>query len=150
MCCLLAATVLLCIVVSFDLEQKEQERARAAIAVIPPNQPGTVWCTDIGDMIYVNQSDRLSQDAKKVLVYQNGTLIKCELVMIGGGYYSLQPIDQPEQALLTGKYYMDNDATLRLEPSNPDAPFLQGRSRLILRRYFIAEDDCPFYHVRIN
>lgn len=148
--CLLLVTALLCVAVNTSLEAKEEARIYRAFTTAPERQPGTVWCTDTGDVIYVNQSDRRSQDAEKVLVYQNDTLIKCELVLIGSGYYSLQPMDQPEQALLTGKYYMDDEATFRLEPSNPDAPILQGRSRLILKRYFIADDDCPFFRVRIN
>ena len=148
--CLLLVAVLLCLAVNTGLEAKEEARIYRAFTTAPERQPGTVWCTDIGDVIYVNQSDRRSHDAEQVLVYQNDTLTKCELVMIGSGYYSLQPVDQPEQALLTGKYYMDDKATLRLEPSNPDAPILQGRSRLILKRYYIADNDCPFFHVRIN
>ena len=48
--------------------------------------------------------------------------------------------------MLTGKYYMDDEATLRLEPANPAAEILDGRPRLVFKRYFIADDDCPFFH----
>ena len=148
--CLLLVAVLLCLAVNTGLEAKEEARIYRAFTTAPERQPGTVWCTETGDILLVywdNPPDPIKPE--QILTLQ-GKRDDWELVLIGSGYYSLQPVDQPEQALLTGKYYMDDEATFRLEPSDPNAPILQGRSRLILKRYYIADDDCPFFHVRIN
>ena len=72
--CLLLVAVLLCLAVNTGLDAKEEARIYQAFTTAPERQPGTVWCTDIGDVIYVNQSDRRSHDAEQVLVYQNDTL----------------------------------------------------------------------------
>ena len=146
--CLLLVTVLLCIAVSHGLEQKEQARLAAAAAMIPPAQPETVWCTETGDIILLYQ-ERGSFKRTAIFTRQ-GMQKDWELVLLGNGYFSLQVKDQPESSMLTGKYYMDDEETLRLEPANPWADILDGRPRLVFKRYFLAEDDCPFFHVRYN
>ena len=148
LCCLLLVTVLLCIAVSFGLEQKEQARIRAAFSMLPECQPETVWCTETGDIILLYTESGPFQPA--AIFTRQGVQRDWELVTISPGYFSLQVKDQPEDTMLTGKYYMDDEATLRLEPANPWAEILDGRPRLVFKRYFLAEDNCPFFHTRQN
>ena len=148
LCCLLLVTVLLCIAVSFGLEQKEQARIRAAFSMLPKCQPETVWCTETGDIILLYTESGPFQPA--AIFTRQGVQRDWELVTISPGYFSLQVKDQPERAMLTGKYYMDDEATLRLEPANQWADILDGRPRLVFKRYFLAEDNCPFFHTRQN
>ena len=148
--CLLLVTALLCLAVNVGLDAKEEARIYQAFTTAPERQPGTVWCTETGDILLIYRENPPAPIKPKQIWTLQGRMDEWELVLISAGYFSLQPIDQPEQALLIGKFYMDDEATFRLEPSNPEAPILQGRPRLIFKRYFIADDDCPFFHVRIN
>jgi hypothetical protein len=45
---------------------------------------------------------------------------------------------------------MDDEATLRLVPTVIGHPLFEGRPELVLKRYFLADDNCPFYGMRIN
>ena len=148
LCCLFLFTVLLCIVVSSGLEHKEQARIRTAFSMLPECQPETVWCTETGDIILLYAEQEPFQPS--AIFTDQGWQRDWELVTISAGYFSLQIKDQPESVMLTGKYYMDDEATLRLEPANPAAEILDGRPRLVFKRYFIADDDCPFFHRRIE
>ena len=149
-CCLLLVTALLCIAVSCGLEQKERARIREAFSMLPEYQSETVWCTETGDILLIYQENPPDPIKPKQIWTLQGRMDDWELVLISSGHFSLQIKEQPENVILSGRFYMDDEATLRLEPANLDAPILEGRGRLVFRRYFIADDNCPYFHVRIN
>ena len=85
-----------------------------------------------------------------------GWLYRCEggndnLVLIAPGYFSFQKKDTlPVEGYLSGQFFMDDEATLRLVLAPGKHPLFEGRSELVLKRYFIADDNCPFFRVRID
>ena len=145
LCLLLAVVVVLCNVVDLCLAIKEQQRLEAQFAVIPYFQEGTVWCTDEGDILLI------SRDGALYVHSRHENLEGSELVMIDAGYFDFRKAEtRPVESYLGGQYFMDDEMTLRLEPYQKEHPILEGRPRLILKRYFIADDNCPFYHINLE
>ncbi len=145
LCLLLVVTILLCDAVHLRLLIKEQQRLEAQFAVIPDLQEGTVWCTDEGDILLINRDGSLHVHSR----HEN--LEGSELVMIDAGYFDFRKAEtRPVESYLGGQYFMDDEMTLRLEPYQKEHPILEGRPRLILKRYFIAEDNCPFYPINLG
>ena len=145
LCLLLTVAVVLCNVVDLCLAIKEQLRLEAQFAVIPHLQEGTVWCTDEGDILLI------SQDGSLYVHSRHENLEGSELVMIDAGYFDFRKAEtRPVESYLGGQYFMDDEMTLRLEPYQKEHPILKGRPRLILKRYFIADDNCPFYHINLE
>ncbi|MBQ6711819.1 MAG: hypothetical protein IJN18_05780 [Clostridia bacterium] len=145
LCLLLFVTILLCNTVQIRLDIREHQRLTAQFAVIPHLQEGTVWCTDEGDILLI------SQDGSLYVHSRHENLEGSELVMIDAGYFDFRKAEtRPVESYLGGQYFMDDEMTLRLEPYQKEHPILEGRPRLILKRYFIADDNCPFYHINLE
>lgn len=127
---LLACSILLCICVHLGLEVKEKKYLEEQFQIIPANQPGTVWA-DPDTLLYL--SVRVD-GSTQVTYWLDSIPYEGELVMIHTGYFNLTPKDDPETVVFSGRFYMDDPTTLRLEPGRKGAyeAFLQGRSNLIL------------------
>lgn len=146
---LLTVTILLCSVVNVRLQLREQQRLEEQFAIIPPYQPETVWCTENGDLILLYTEHH--PEGSAVIFTQQGMMREWELVLIAPGYFSFQKKDTlPVEAYLSGQFFMDDEATLRLVLAAGKHPLFEGQSELVLKRYFIADDNCPFFHVRIE
>lgn len=149
LCLFLVVTVLLCNAVQIRLDLREQQRLKAQFAIIPPLQPETVWCTDNGDIILLYMEDH--PVAPELIFTEQGMMRDWKLELIAPGYFSFRKKDaQPVEEYLSGQFFMDDEATLRLVPTVVKHPLFEGCSELVFKRYFIADDDCPFFHVRID
>ena len=149
LCLLLIVTILLCNTVQIRLDILEHQRLAAQFAIIPPYQPETVWCTENGDLILLYTEHQ--PEGSEVIFTQQGMMRDWELVLIAPGYFSFQKKDTlPVEGYLSGQFFMDDEATLRLVLAAGKHPLFEGRSELVLKRYFIADDNCPFYRVRID
>ena len=149
LCLLLLVTILLCNTVQIHLDIREHQRLTAQFAIIPPYQPETVWCTENGDLILLYTEHH--PEGSEVIFTKQGMMRDWELVLIAPGYFSFQKKDvRPVEGYLSGQYFMDDEATLRLVPAVGKHPLFEGQSELVLKRYFIADDNCPFYHARID
>ena len=149
LCLLLLVTILLCNTVQIRLDILEHQRLAAQFAIIPPYQPETVWCTENGDLILLYTEHH--PEGSEVIFTQQGMMRDWELVLIAPGYFSFQKKDTlPVEGYLSGQFFMDDEATLRLVLAPGKHPLFEGRSELVLKRYFIADDNCPFYRVRID
>ena len=149
LCLLLLVTILLCNMVQIHLDIREHRRLTAQFAIIPPYQPETVWCTENGDLILLYTEHH--PEGSAVIFTQQGMMREWELVLIAPGYFSFQKKDTlPVEGYLSGQFFMDDEATLRLVLAPGKHPLFEGRSELVLKRYFIADDNCPFYSVRID
>ena len=149
LCLLLLVTILLCNTVQIRLDILEHQRLAAQFAIIPPYQPETVWCTENGDLILLYTEHH--PEGSEVIFTQQGMMRDWELVLIAPGYFSFRKKDtQPVEEYLSGQFFMDDEATLRLVLAVGKHPLFEGRSELVLKRYFIADDNCPFYRSRIN
>ena len=149
LCLLLIVTILLCNTVQIRLDILEHQRLAAQFAIIPPYQPETVWCTENGDLILLYTEHH--PEGAEVIFTQQGMKRDWELVLIAPGYFSFQKKDTlPVEGYLSGQFFMDDEATLRLVLAVDKHPLFEGRSELVLKRYFIADDNCPFYRVRID
>ena len=148
LCLLLVVTMLLCNTVRIDLDRKEQQRLREQAAMIPPYQPETVWCTDDGDIILLYMEDH--PEAPELIFTKQGVMRDWELILLPAhGYFSFRKKDtQPVEEYLSGSFFMDDEATFRLTPTGINHPLFEGCTELIFRRYFIADDNCPHYHIR--
>ncbi len=146
---LLTVTILLCSVANVRLQLREQQRLKEQFAIIPPYQPETVWCTGSGDVILLYMEKH--PVSPELIFTEQGMMRDWELVLIDAGYFSFQKKDAlPVESYLSGQFFMDDEATLRLVPTVVKHPLFEGCSELVFRRYFIADDDCPFYRVRID
>ena len=149
LCLLLLVTILLCNTVQIRLDILEHQRLAAQFAIIPPYQPETVWCTENGDLILLYTEHH--PEGSEVIFTQQGMMRDWELVLIAPGYFSFQKKDTlPVESYLSGQFFMDDEATLRLVLAAGKHPLFEGQSELVLKRYFIADDNCPFFHVRIE
>lgn len=149
LCLLLIVTILLCNTVQIRLDILEHQRLAAQFAIIPPYQPETVWCTENGDLILLYTEHH--PEGSEVIFTQQGMMRDWELVLIAPGYFSFQKKDTlPVEGYLSGQFFMDDEATLRLVLAVGKHPLFEGRSELVLKRYFIADDNCPFFRVRID
>ena len=149
LCLLLLVTILLCNTVQIRLDIREHQRLTAQFAIIPPYQPETVWCTENGDLILLYTEHH--PEGSEVIFTQQGMMRDWELVLIAPGYFSFQKKDTlPVEGYLSGQFFMDDEATLRLVLAPGKHPLFEGQSELVLKRYFIADDNCPFFHVRIE
>lgn len=149
LCLLLIVTILLCNTVQIRLDILEHQRLAAQFAIIPPYQPETVWCTENGDLILLYTEHH--PEGSEVIFTQQGMMRDWELVLIAPGYFSFQKKDTlPVEGYLSGQFFMDDEATLRLVLAPGKHPLFEGRSELVLKRYFIADDNCPFFRVRID
>ena len=149
LCLLLLVTILLCNTVQIRLDILEHQRLAAQFAIIPPYQPETVWCTENGDLILLYTEHH--PEGSEVIFTQQGMMRDWELVLIAPGYFSFQKKDTlPVEGYLSGQFFMDDEATLRLVLAPGKHPLFEGRSELVLKRYFIADDNCPFFRVRIS
>ena len=149
LCLLLLVTILLCNTVQIHLDMREHQRLAAQFAIIPPYQPETVWCTENGDLILLYTE--YHPEGSEVIFTQQGMMRDWELVLIAPGYFSFQKKDTlPVESYLSGQFFMDDEATLRLVLAAGKHPLFEGQSELVLKRYFIADDNCPFFHVRIE
>ena len=149
LCLLLLVTILLCNTVQIRLDILEHQRLAAQFAIIPPYQPETVWCTEDGDLILLYTEHH--PEGSEVIFTQQGMMRDWELVLIAPGYFSFQKKDTlPVESYLSGQFFMDDEATLRLVLAAGKHPLFEGQSELVLKRYFIADDNCPFFHVRIE
>ena len=149
LCLLLLVTILLCNTVQIRLDILEHQRLAAQFAIIPPYQPETVWCTENGDLILLYTEHH--PEGSEVIFTQQGMMRDWELVLIAPGYFSFQKKDTlPVEGYLSGQFFMDDEATLRLVLAPGKHPLFEGRSELVLKRYFIADDNCPFFRVRID
>lgn len=149
LCLLLLVTILLCNTVQIHLDIREHQRLTAQFAIIPPYQPETVWCTENGDLILLYTEHH--PEGSEVIFTQQGMMRDWELVLIAPGYFSFQKKDTlPVESYLSGQFFMDDEATLRLVLAAGKHPLFEGQSELVLKRYFIADDNCPFFHVRIE
>lgn len=146
---LLLVTILLCNTVQIRLDIREHQRLTAQFAIIPPYQPETVWCTENGDLILLYTEHHPVNS--EVIFTRQDMMSDWELIFITHGYFSFRKKDtQPVEDYLNGQFFMDDESTLRLVPTVIKHPLFEGCSELVLKRYFIADDDCPFYRVRIN
>ena len=149
LCLLLLVTILLCNTVQIRLDIREHQRLTAQFAIIPPYQPETVWCTENGDLILLYTE--YHPEGSEVIFTQQGMMRDWELVLIAPGYFSFRKKDtQPVEEYLSGPFFMDDEATFRLTPTGVNHPLFEGCTELIFRRYFIADDNCPFFRVRIS
>ena len=149
LCLLLLVTILLCNTVQIHLDMREHQRLAAQFAIIPPYQPETVWCTETGDLILLYAERH--PEGPEVIFTPQGMMRDWELTFIAPGYFSFRKKDtQPVEAYLNGRFFMDDEATLRLVPTVIGHPLFEGRTELVLKRYFIADDNCPFFRMRIN
>ena len=149
LCLLLIVTILLCNTVQIRLDILEHQRLAAQFAIIPPYQPETVWCTENSDLILLYTEHH--PEGSEVIFTQQGMMRDWELVLIAPGYFSFQKKDTlPVEGYLSGPFFMNDEATLRLVLAAGKHPLFEGRSELVLKRYFITDDNCPFYRSRIN